>query len=91
MSQDDESGKHRVLICSDDFARGMSIDTVRTVVNLDLPDAGGGGAAAASKGEDPATLYTHRIGRATRSETAHGMVSNPFPYAAAISNAFSLR
>ncbi len=67
--QDDESGAHRVLICTNDFARGISIDTVRTVVNLDFPEE-----PAVTHGRESTILYTHRIGRAMRSETAHGMV-----------------
>ncbi|KAG0246125.1 DEAD (Asp-Glu-Ala-Asp) box polypeptide 20 [Mortierella sp. GBA43] len=51
----------RVLVCSDLIARGIDIDRVNLVVNLDLP-------------KDPET-YLHRIGRTGRYGTAGLAVS----------------
>ncbi|KAG0262677.1 DEAD (Asp-Glu-Ala-Asp) box polypeptide 20 [Mortierella polycephala] len=51
----------RVLVCSDLIARGIDIDRVNMVVNLDLP-------------KDPET-YLHRIGRTGRYGTAGLAVS----------------
>ncbi|KAG0346598.1 DEAD (Asp-Glu-Ala-Asp) box polypeptide 20 [Podila humilis] len=51
----------RVLVCSDLIARGIDIDRVNLVVNLDLP-------------KDPET-YLHRIGRTGRFGTAGLAVS----------------
>jgi uncharacterized membrane protein YgcG len=42
----DLSSQHDILVCTNDLARGVNIDTVQTVVNLDLPvrrQGGGGG------------------------------------------------
>ncbi|KAK3827700.1 MAG: P-loop containing nucleoside triphosphate hydrolase protein [Benniella sp.] len=52
----------RVLVCSDLIARGIDIDRVNLVVNLDLP-------------KDPET-YLHRIGRTGRYGTAGLAISS---------------
>jgi len=73
----DESGARDVCVCTDDLSRGINIETVQTVVNLDLPlDRGQQGQGRQQQTKVDATTYIHRLGRATRSETAHGLCIN---------------
>ena len=61
MKMFDDTGKSKILVCTDVSARGIHIDNVSHVYNFDVP-------------RDPKE-YTHRIGRTARAEK-EGLVIN---------------
>ena len=66
MTQD----THNTLIATNVLSRGTDIKEIRTVINIELPVVGKAGTGA------DIPMYTHRMGRATRSETAGGKLVN---------------
>ena len=73
-------------LSQDLLARGINIETINTVVNLELPEgrtagsSGGKGGKGGKGGGGGAVgledTYVHRLGRCTRSETAAGVCIN---------------